>query len=229
MINPIKLRGIEVKIPRILPVLPLRDVVAFPLILPLFVGRQKSISAVEYALKTDKLIFLVAQRDINIDDPDPADLYSTGTVAIILRMIRLRDDDNRMKVLFQGLSKGRILDFIQLKPFYMANVERQETESSGTVIQATMKLMLEVKGKLDVVFNYGKTFPVEVMAVIENLTDPEQLAHLIAANLGLEPFRAQEILEINDPVKKLMSVSEILDEQTSLFKEGKAQNRGKFK
>lgn len=225
MVNLMRLDRIEVKIPANLPVLPVRDVVVFPNhILPLFVERPMSIKAVEYALKTDKIVFLIAQRDLNIENPAVQDLYSIGTVGIILRMIRLQEKDNKMKVLFQGLCKARILDFIQSKPFYIANVERKEAKKSEVGMPETQQLILAVKEKLDeAIFKYGKAFPGDILAVIEDLMDPEELAHLVAANLCLESFRAQEILEIENPSQKLIRVSEILDEQIGLLKEGKTQ------
>lgn len=161
MINLMRLDRIELKIPANLPVLPVRDVVVFPNhILPLFVERPMSIKAVEYALKTDKIVFLIAQRDLNIENPAAEDIYSIGTVGIILRTMRIQEKDNKMKVLFQGLCKARILDFIQSKPFYIANVERQEAKKSEVGMPETQQLILAVKEKLDeAIFKYGKAFP----------------------------------------------------------------------
>jgi ATP-dependent Lon protease len=214
----------EVKIPDNLPVLPVRDVVVFPNhILPLFVGRPMSIKAVEYALRTDKIVFLIAQRDLNIENPAVQDLYSIGTVGIILRMIRLQGKDHRMKMLVQGLCKARIVSFIQNEPFYIANMEMKAAGKSKIGVRETGQMIVEIKGKLDqLIFDYGKVFPIDILAVIENLTDPEKLAHLIAANLGVEPFRAQEVLEIEDPTQKLIQVSEILDKQIVSLRNNKS-------
>jgi ATP-dependent Lon protease len=221
----LQLNEMEAKIPEKLALLVLRDVVAFPhLVLPLFVGRNKSIKAVEYALEKDKLVFLVAQRDFDIENPDAEDIYSIGTVGIILRTMRVKEKGDKLKALIQGLCKARIFDIIQMEPFWMATLVKEETGKSQCEISEIEPLVLAVKEKLDqLIFNYGKEVPVEVIAAVENFTDPKKLAHLIAANLGLEPFQAQEILEIDDPVKKLLSVSEILDEQIGLFREGKTQ------
>ena len=199
--------------------------VSFPgLIVPLLVARQKSIRAVEYALKKDKLVFLVAQRDFDIENPDAEDIYSIGTVGIILRTIRVKETGNKVKVLAQGLSRARILDIIQTEPHWMATFVKEETGKSQCDIVEIEQLVLAVKEKLDqLIFNYGKEFPVEVIAVVENLTDPEQLAHLVAANIRLESFRTQEILEINDPMEKLNRVSEILDEQIVFSRKEKTQ------
>ena len=207
------------KIPKELPVLPMRDVVAFPrLVLPLFVGRQKSVKAVEYALKKERLVFLIAQRDVNIENPSVQDVYSIGTVGIILRTMRIKETDEKIKVLVQGICKARIRDIIQIKPFWIASLEKDITVQSELHVSNIEPLVSELKEKLDrVVFKYGKVFPIDVMAVVENLNDPEQLAFLIAANLGLESSQAQEILEIDNLAHKLLRVNEFLDEQIGLL------------
>ncbi len=106
----------EINIPEELPLLAVRDIVVFPnMILPLFVGRESSILAIEAALAQDRLIFLVTQRDPEIDDPQPTDIYDIGTVCLIMRMLKL--PDGRLKILVQGLSKSKILNFSQEKPF----------------------------------------------------------------------------------------------------------------
>lgn len=212
--------GLEVKIPDNLSVLPVRDIVPFPgLVLPLFAARPMSIKAVEYALSTDKLVFLLAQKEISIQNLTPGDLYSIGIVAIIMRMLRL--PDGRVEILVQGLTKARALFFSQTEPFFKADIEKKEIKQYEVDMHKAGPLMLEVKEKLDeAIFNYGKAFPVDILAVIENLTDdPEKLAHLVAANLRLELPLAQNILEINDPTQKLIKVSAILDEQIGIFKE----------
>jgi len=222
--NNLPLDEIEAKIPGNLPVLMLRDVVAFPhLILPLLVARKKSVKAVEYALEKNKLVFLIAQRDLNIENPNVHELYSIGTVGIIMRTIRERDTDEEIKILVRGLCKARVLNIIQTEPFWLATWVKEEGDKSQCDISESEQLVLAVKEKLDqLIFDYCKEFPVEVMAVVENLTDPEQLAHLAAANIGLESFSAQEILEIGDPMKKLKRVGEILDEQIKSFKREKS-------
>jgi ATP-dependent Lon protease len=106
----------EINIPEELPLLAVRDIVVFPnMILPLFVGRESSILAIEAALAQDRLIFLVTQRDPEIDDPQPSDIYDIGTVCLIMRMLKL--PDGRLKILVQGLSKAKVLNFQQEKPF----------------------------------------------------------------------------------------------------------------
>jgi ATP-dependent Lon protease len=220
MLNPVEFNGAEIEIPGSLPILPLRDVVAFPdFILPLFVGRERSAKAVEYAIKNDKVVFLTAQRDLNIKDPAVEDLFTIGTIAIILRMMRVPEQGDKMKVLVQGLCKGRILDFIQTQPFLIAAVEKEEKEKSDIKTADAEHLIAAVKEKVDkLVFNYGKKVPADILVVIENLEDSEKLAHLVAANIGLDVSQAQEILEIGNPTQKLIRVGEILDEQIGILK-----------
>jgi len=209
----IEYNGAEIEIPGTLPILSLRDIVAFPNhIFPLFVERERSVKALEYAIKTDKLVFLASQRDLNVEDPAIEDLFTVGTIAIILRAIRVPGQGDKMKVLVQGLCKGRIRDFIQTQPFLFALVEKEEKKKSDIKTAESEHLIAAVKEKLDkLIFNYGKTFPADILVVIENLEDSEKLAHLVAANIGLDVSRTQEILEIGDPTEKLIIVARLLD------------------
>src|SRR5512137_1078481 len=113
----------ELKIPDVLPLLPVRDVVVYPyMILPLFVGREISIAAVDQALSGDRLIFLATQKDVSEDDPEPESIYEVGTVAMIMRMLKL--PDGRVKILVQGLTKGRITEYLEARPYYSVRIER---------------------------------------------------------------------------------------------------------
>ena len=107
----------QIVIPEILPLLPVRDVVIFPfMIVPLFVGRDKSVNAVDAALMKDRLVFLTTQKDITREDPEPEDIYNFGTVGMIMRMLKL--PDGRVKILVQGLSRAKIQNYLQTNPFY---------------------------------------------------------------------------------------------------------------
>src|SRR4030042_1015618 len=109
----------EIEIPDNLPVLPVRDIVVFPyMILPLFVGREMSIKAIEYSLNANRMVLLLTQKDLNIENPTPENLYSTGTIALIMRMLKL--PDGRVKILVQGLSKAKALIYSQVEPFFKA-------------------------------------------------------------------------------------------------------------
>ena len=112
-----------------LPLLPVRDIVIYPfMIIPLFVGRESSIKAVEESINnTDRLIMLASQKDMSAEAPSPSEIYEMGTVAMIMRMRKL--PDGRIKILIQGLSKARIKDFKQTSPFYQANLEKIENKN----------------------------------------------------------------------------------------------------
>ncbi|MGD1075302.1 MAG: endopeptidase La [Thermodesulfovibrionales bacterium] len=206
----------EVEIPDTLPVLPVRDIVVFPyMILPLFVGREMSIKAIDQALSTNRMVMLVAQKDLNIENPTPDELYTTGTVGIIMRMLKL--PDGRVKILVQGLSKARILKFTHTEPFYTVALERIIDQKVEEMTIETEAIIRTVKEQLDKAVSFGKTILPDIMVVVENLEDPGRLADLVASNLGLKTEQAQEVFEIGDPVLRLKRVSEILSREIELL------------
>jgi ATP-dependent Lon protease len=147
----------EVEIPTSLPVLPVRDVVIFPyMILPLFVGRDISIKAIERASGENKLIMLVSQKDVNIEVPSSDDLYTVGTVGTILRMLKL--PDGRLKILVQGLAKSRITDFTQTEPFYIGKIEKIVDQQQAEMTLEVEALMRNVKELVDKSLALGKSF-----------------------------------------------------------------------
>lgn len=206
----------EVEIPDTLPVLPVRDIVIFPyMILPLFVGRDISIKAIDHALNTNRMVLLLAQRDLNVETPTTDDLYLMGTVCMIMRMLKL--PDGRVKVLVQGLSKARVSEFVQQEPFFVAGIVKVTEEKPAEATIENEALIRSVKEQMDKAVALGKTVLPDVMVVIENIEDPGRLADLITANLGLKTDQAQEILEMSDPVKRLMRVGEILGREVQLL------------
>ena len=206
----------EVEIPDTVPVLPVRDIVIFPyMILPLFVGRDISIKAIDHALNTNRMVLLLAQKDLNVEAPTTDDLYLMGTVCMIMRMLKL--PDGRVKILVQGLSKARVSGFTQQEPFFMAGIAKVTEEKPAEASIENEALIRNVKEQMDKVVNLGKTVLPDVMVVIENIEDPGRLADLITANLGLKTDQAQEILEMSDPVMRLTRVSEILGREVQLL------------
>jgi ATP-dependent Lon protease len=119
------------KVPPQIPLLPVRDVVVYPfMILPLFVGREKSIRAVDEALSRDRLILLAAQRDAEAEDPAPDDVFKVGTVAMIMRMLKM--PDGRVKILVQGVSRATVLGFTRQEPYFEARIsEVAEAEAAA--------------------------------------------------------------------------------------------------
>lgn len=193
-----------------LPLLPIRDLVVYPfMILPLFVGRESSIKAVEEALNhTDRLIVLSSQKDISAEAPAPHEIFELGTVAMIMRMRKL--PDGRIKILIQGLSKARITNFEQEAPFFkvkLEKVENHEVTETHAVVEA---LMRSVRENLEKVISLGKALSPDILMVLEDIQDPGRLADLVASNLNLKVADAQNILELLHPVERLQQINDIL-------------------
>ncbi|MBI5074699.1 MAG: endopeptidase La [Nitrospirae bacterium] len=206
----------ETEIPEIIPVLPVRDIVVFPyMIIPLFVGREMSIKAIEQALAESRMILLLTQRDMSIENPAATDLYESGTVGMIMRMLKL--PDGRVKILVQGLSKAKVKKFLRATPYMEAEISKIEDMKPEKVTIEEEAQIRTVKEQLDKAVSYGKTILPDIMVVIENLDEPGRLADLVASNLGLKTEQAQEILELTDPVKKLKRVSDILGHEIELL------------
>jgi len=214
------------EIPEVLPLLPVRDIVIFPyMTLPLFVGREGSISAVDEALARDRYIFLATQKDPTVEDPKPDELYRTGTVAMIMRMIKL--PDGRLKILIQGVTKGKIVEFIEGKPGVRVRIDRiiEAAIKEGTL--ETEALMRASREKIEKILTL-KNMPVEILMVTENINNPGVLADLVASNLRLKIEEAQGVLEEEDPVARLTLVSNLLSRELQLAEmQAKIQNQAK--
>ncbi|MBJ6727882.1 endopeptidase La [Geomonas sp. Red875] len=206
----------ELNIPEVLPLLPVRDVVVYPyMILPLFVGREISINAVDYALSKDRMIFLATQKEVGDEDPKPEAIYEIGTVAMIMRMLKL--PDGRVKILVQGLTKARISEYVAEKPFFSVRIERiVEPAAQETTLEAEA-LIRTVKEELAKIVALGKAVSPEVMVIVDNMQDPGSLADLVASNIGLKVEEAQGLLEITDPLERLKRVNDFLNKESELL------------
>ena len=205
----------SIEIPRKLPLLPIRDIVVFPyMVLPLFVGREMSIKAIEVALEGNRMIFLTSQKDINVENPTPSDLYSMGTVGVIMRMLKL--PDGRIKILVQGVARAKTVKFLQKEPYYQVEI-KPFVETAAPVSLETEALMRNVKEQLERLVSFGKVILPDIMVVIENVDDPGKLADLAVANMGLKVEQAQEILEITDPVQRIKRINEALSKEIELL------------
>jgi ATP-dependent Lon protease len=206
----------DVEVPSALPVLPVRDIVIFPyMILPLFVGRDVSIKAIENSVGENRLIMLVTQKDVDVENPTTDDLYSIGTVGSILRTLKL--PDGRSKVLVQGITKARITDFTQTEPYFIGEIEKLADSQEAELSVEVEALIRNVKELLDKSVALGKSFLPDIILLIENIEEPGRLADLIASNLGLKADQAQELLEILDPVARLGKISDILGREVELL------------
>mgnify|MGYP000424145797 CR=1 FL=1 len=188
-----------------LPLLPLRDMIIFPhMVVPLFVGREKSIHALEEAQKNGNELFLVTQKDASILNPDSEDVYSVGTVVNIIQMLRL--PDNTVKVLIEGKYRATINEFDSRAEGYWANVEKC---AQGTVDAVTIEATIRsIKNVFEQYVKLNKRIPPELLMSISSITDPSRLADIIVAHLSMKIPEKQEILEAVDVEKRLQLLLE---------------------
>jgi len=214
-------------LPETLPLLPIRDIVVFPyMVLPLFVSREKSIKSLEEALTKDRLIFLVTQKKVTEEDPSPKDLYRMGTVAVVMKMLKL--PDGKVKILVQGLSKASIKETLQTAPYLLVKVENIKDPFVTEITLETEALMRNVREQLERIVSYGKLLSPDLMFILESVDDPGRLADLVASNLDLTVEKAQEILEILDPVERLKTLNELLGKEVQvLTMQAKIQSQAK--
>ena len=206
----------KLHIPAKLPVLLLRDIVIFPyMISPLFVGREKSKNAIDQSLSTNRMILLLTQKDMEIEDPKREDVFEMGTVALIMRMLKL--PDGRVRILAQGLIRARIESFEEDGPYITAKLQVvHEPEKADKTLEAEA-LIRNVRNGLEKATSLGKNIPPEVLIIATNVDEPGRLADLTASNLELKIEEAQEILEIVDPLQRLKKVHELLTRELELL------------
>ncbi|MBP6004220.1 MAG: endopeptidase La [Pyrinomonadaceae bacterium] len=204
------------QIPSELPVLPLRDIVIYPfMIVPLFVSRDRSIRAVEQALAENRMILLVSQKDLNKEEPVQEDLYKVGTVAIIMRMLKL--PDGRVRILIQGLSRCQVDSVNGTGDYVKANVTPISEPLAPDNSLEVEALVRNVRGSMERAASLGKNISPEVLAIIANLDDAGRLADLSASNLELKVEDAQSVLDIYDPVPRLRRVNDLLSKEIDVL------------
>ena len=204
------------QIPLTLPVLALKDLVAFPfMIAPLFVTRDSSIAAIEEAIDRDRTVLLVAQKQADTEDPTKEDLHKIGTVGVLMRMFKL--PDQRIRILVQGLSRARVKTCEKKGNFLVAQIEPIEEPEADEDDPEIEALVREVKEKVKSASELGRSFSPEVLVVLENLEDAGRLADLVASNLDLNVPDSQSVLDIVDPVKRLSRIHRILTNQVELL------------
>jgi ATP-dependent Lon protease len=204
------------QIPDSLPVLPLRDIVIFPfMIVPLYVSRDRSVKAVDSALSDNRMICLVAQKDQDQENPGVEELHRMGTVAVIMRMLKL--PDGRIRVLVQGMNRAQVDGFSQADPFLLARLTPVDEETWDEESLELQALRRNVKEALEKSVNLGKSISPEVMVIAANLEDPGRLADLAVSNLDLKVVDAQEILETIDPIERLKKVHELIAKELEVL------------
>ena len=209
-------RGVEQpEFPPVMPVLPLRDVVIFNyMIIPLFVGRDKSVQAVDAALNTNRFLFVVAQKDDQSEDPGENELYNVGMICIILRMLKM--SDGRLKVLVQGVSRAKMLSLDNYGPFLSARVEAMPEEDAGPLSVEQEALLRTAREESEKILTLRGFSVNDVMGVLNSVDDPGRLADLVAANLRMKVTDAQAILECMNPLQRLSLVIEQLTKEAEV-------------
>lgn len=207
---------LQLQIPEELPLLPLRDIVIYPfMIVPLFVSREKSIRAVDEALGEHRMILLTCQKDLDKEEPQQDDLYKVGTVAVIMRMLKL--PDGRIRILVQGVSRARVEAVNTEGECLHARLNVLPEAAAPERSLEVEALMRNVRGSMEKAANLGKNISPEVMAIIANLDDAGRLADLSASNLELKVEDAQSVLEIADTTSRLRRVNELLNKEIEVL------------
>jgi ATP-dependent Lon protease len=199
----------KLTLPENLPVLVLRDIVVFPyMIVPLYVGRSKSKKAIDQALNSDRMILLLTQKDASIEDPDAEDLYRVGTVALVVRMLKL--PDGRMRVLVQGISRVKIKSINDNGKIITSDIKPIEDKEPKRLNMKDKALIRNIRQKFEQTGKLGKQIPNEIFVITENIEEPGKLSDIIASNLDLKIEDSQKILEEENSLKKIKKVYDFL-------------------
>jgi len=208
-----------------IPVLPLRDVVVYPhMVIPLFVGRDKSIRALEQSMESDKKILLVAQKDAAQDDPVVEDIYRVGTVSTILQLLKL--PDGTVKLLVEGVQRARIDEFVQTEGYFVARIDL--VEATALSDRETDVLTRSLLTQFEQYVKLNKKVPAEILASLSSIDDPSRLADTIAAHLSVKIDQKQAVLEIEDTRERLEHLVTRLEEEIDLLQVEK-RIRGRVK
>src|SRR5438128_4483552 len=206
----------QLQIPEELPRLPLRDIVIYPfMIVPLFVSRERSIRAVDEALGEHRMILLACQKDLDKEEPQQDDLYKVGTVAVIMRMLKL--PDGRIRILVQGISRAQVDSVDSAGECLHAHLQVMPEQAAPERSLEVEALMRNVRASMERAANLGKNISPEVMAIIANLDDAGRLSDISASNLELKVEDAQSVLEIADTTTRLRRVNELLNKEIEVL------------
>ncbi len=217
----------ELEVPSQLPLLPVRDIVVFNyMILPLYVGRDKSIQAIDHALNNNRYLLICTQKDEQTENPGPEDLYHTGTVVMIMRMLKM--PDGRLKVLVQGISRAKVKEFVQTDPLDIVEVEVVKDKEFSDPTSESEALLRTAREQTEKLLGLRGVDSSEIMSVLNSVDDPGRLADLVASNLRMKPSQAQQILECHDPIQRLKMVNEQLVQEVEVASmQAKIQNMAK--
>ncbi len=206
----------KLDIPEEIPVLVLRDIVVFPyMIVPLYVGRLKSKRAVDDVLNGDRMILLLTQKDSAVENPTPEEMYKMGTVALIVRMLKL--PDGRMRVLAQGISRAKVKSVTDNGDVRMAKISIIEDKEPKRLTIKDKAIIKNVREKFEQTAKLGKQIPNEIFVIAENINEPGKLADIIASNLDLKLESSQEVLSEEKSIRRLSKVYEFLNYELELL------------
>jgi len=210
---------------RTLPLLPLRDIIVFPhMVVPLFVGREKSIRSLEEAMSNGKDVLLAAQKMAKTNEPKPEDIFSVGTIGTIIQLLRL--PDGTVKVLIEGKQRARILDFLETKEIF--RVECEEIPELADTDSELGALIKQIQQTFEAYVKLNKRIPPEMQMTVDKIDDPSKLADTIVAHLNLKLNDKQTILETDDPGRRLTKLLELMQAELEILQvEKKIRSRVK--
>ena len=191
-------------IKKILPVLPLRDIVVFPyMVAPLFVGRKQSVNALNKAMTEDKKIFLLAQKNSDVDNPNETNLYKYGTIAKVLQLLKL--PDGTIKVLVEGIERAKVINLSNSKEVISANISSVDISyKSNLNVKALLKIVVE---QFESYHKINKKIPIDIVNNLKTYSDGNRIADVITVNLNISLYQKQEILEIISLEERLDKIS----------------------
>ncbi|MBO8143343.1 MAG: endopeptidase La [Thermodesulfobacterium sp.] len=207
--------GETIDVPEVLPLMAIRDIVLFPsMVVPLFVGRPKSLKAIEEALNKNKLIVLSTQKNSRIENPKPENLYKIGTIGLIIKTLNISED--RLRVVVQVLSRVEIKEFLQTDPYFKVKIEPCKELEPEIITPEIEALMRSVKENIEKLLSLKGNLNPEISTAIQSIEEPGRLADLITAYLKLKVKTAQDLLGTLNGVERLKKVSEILIQEIEI-------------
>jgi len=207
--------GIEDDIPTTLPLMPARDVVIFTdMLLPLFVGREKSVRAVEEAVSKSRYLLVATQIEAGIENPKEDQIYTVGTVCKILRMLKL--PDGRVKALVQGIAKAKIKRYVRKRSLFRVSIDILDERILDKPDLETQALMRNIREHSEKILALRGELTGDVSAILDSIDDPGKLADLVASNLKLKIDESQQLLELVDPIQRLRKVNDLIVKELEL-------------
>ncbi len=211
--------GVPRRLPGVIPVLPVRDTVYYPnMLFPLFLGREKSIRALDAALENHRYLLLVAQRDVSVEEPTSDDIYEVGIVAEVMQVLRV--PDGTVRVTLEGIRRARITKYLSTDPFFKARIKLYDSKhAAGNKAEALMRSVTSVFDQI--VQNQGgyngRPIPPELLMSVASQDDPEKLVDTIMPHLPLKTEIKQEVLEMVDVVKRLEMLNSLLEKEMDVL------------